>query len=446
MDIFIIVILILLNGFFSMSEIAIVSFRKIRLENIYGKKKPKGVKYAVRLQENQEDFLASIQIGITLISLVNGFIGGSATAEYFVPLFKLMKMTDAAAMNTSVAVSIIMVTFVTIVAGELVPKTIALSDPERTSARVAPVMYFTSRIFAPAVKLLSATTSIVDKMLGIRKTDGSITEDELMDIINEAGEKGVIEEEQNELHEKIFYFSDKRARHIMTHRSEVEWVDINLPPDAFTEQLYACKSSKVLVCDKHVEQYVGVLKLKEYFMNRYKGADFDVRGLLEQPIVFSETTDAQDILNEFRQAQHYFGVVVDEFGLLEGIVTMHDILENLVGEVPEEEDVVEPDVMVRDDNSMLVNGDAPIEALLDVIEGFEIDFDEVDYATVAGFVLEHIGKTPELGDSFDFMGYHIEIVDMDRNRIDKVLVDRAGRRNEKESDREKEKADRTENA
>lgn len=425
MDVLVILILIMLNGFLSLSEIAVVSFKKIRLENNYGKKKPKGVKYALRLQEHQEDFLASIQVGITLISLINGFIGGSTTAKYFVPLFVWMKMSPVAALNTSIVVSIILVTFITIVFGELVPKTIALSNPERMSVHVAPMMSLISKIFAPVVKLLAATTTLVDKVLGVKINQNHITEDELRDIINEAGETGVIEVEQNEMHEKIFYFSDKRAKHIMTHRSEVDWVDINLPPDAFTRQLYEFKSSRVLVCDKHIEQYLGVLRIKEYFINKYKKVEFQVSDMLETPLVFSEATEAQDILNEFKKAQYYFGVVVDEFGILEGIVTMHDIMENIVGEIPEEEEVVEPDVCVRDDKTVLVNGDAPIEVLLNVIDGLELDFEEMDYATVAGFILDHIEKNPELGDHFDFMGYHVEIVDMDRNRIDKVLIEKS---------------------
>lgn len=414
----------LLNGFFAMSEIAIVSFKKIRLENNYGNSRKKGVKYALKLQENQEDFLASIQVGMTLISLITGFIGGTALAKYFLPLFQHWKMSPVAANHTAVIVSILIVTFFAIVIGELVPKTIALSNPERCSAKVAPIVYVISKVFAPIVKALSATTSLVDKILGVKLNQNLMTEDELRDMIKEAGETGVIEEEQNELHEKIFYFADKRAKHIMTHRSEVEWIDINLQEEEFVKQLYEFKSSRVLVCDKHIEQYLGVLSVKEFFINQYKKKAFQVKDIIDQPLVFSDTTEAQDILNEFKKEQNYFGVVLDEFGILEGIVTLHDILENIVGEVPEEEEIVEPDVFVREDKSVLVNGDAPIEVLLDVIDDFEIDFDEVDYSTVAGFVLDHIEKIPEVGDYFYFMGYKIEIVDTDRNRIDKVLITR----------------------
>jgi len=421
MDILIILLLILLNGFFSMSEIAIVSFKKIRIEQ-YEDKYEKRIRMAIYLQEHQEDFLAAIQVGITLIGLINGFIGGSAIAKYFVPLFEWMKMSTNTAADISIVVSILLVTFITIVFGELVPKTISLSNPEKTSLRVAPVMYWISLAFRPVVKLLSGTTKLVDRILDIKRKESQITEDELRDMLKEAEETGVIEEEQNDIHEKVFYFADKKAKHIMTHRSEVEWIDRNLPEEQFTQQLFGVNSSKILVCDKHIENYVGVLKVKEFFIHKMKKDNCALQDMLFAPLVFSDTSNAQDILEAFREEQRYFGVVLNEFGELEGIVTLHDILENLVGEIPEEEEIVEPDIFVREDNSVLVNGDAPVETLLDVIEGFEIDFEEVDYSTVAGFVLENIEKMPEIGDGFDILQYHVEIVDLDRNRIDKVLI------------------------
>lgn len=421
MEILFIFLLIILNGFFSMSEIAIVSFKKIRIEK-YSGKHPKAVKMAIQLQENQDDFLASIQVCITLISLINGFIGGSALGKYIAPLFVWMNMPEAAAMATAITVSILLVTFFTIVLGELVPKSIGLSNPEKVSVNVAYTINIFSKIFHPLVRLLSLTTSLFKKMLGIHKVEAQITEEELRDMIKEAEESDVIEEEQSELHENIFYFADKRAKHIMIHRSEIEWIDINLPEDEFTQQLYEFKSSKILVCDKQLEKFLGVLNVKEYYINRLKQTDFKIEEILYKPLIFTETTEAQDILTEFREAQIYFGVVYDEFGELEGIITLHDIIENIVGEMPEEKEIVEPDIFVRDDNSVLVNGDAPVEMLTDVIDGFEIDFEEVDYSTVAGFVLENIEKAPEIGDKFEFLGHRLEVVDIDHNRIDKVLI------------------------
>ena len=421
----VILLLILANGFFSMSEIAIVSFKKIRIDK-YAGKHPKAVRKALFLQDHQEEFLAAIQVSITLISLLTGFIGGASLSPYLEPLFLWMGASAGLATSIALVISFIVVTFVTIVIGELVPKTIALSKPERVAVAVAPAMNFFRLLFKPAVAALSGTTSLIDKMLGVKENSDHLTEDELLDIIKEAGETDVIEEEQSELHENIFSFSDKRAIHIMIHRSEIEWIDINLTQEEFINQLYGFSFSRILVCDKHVDKYLGVLNVKDFFMELRKNGQVDVRSMLDEPLVFTENTDAQDILTEFRKSQYYFGIVVDEFGDLAGIVTLHDILESIVGEVPEEEEVVEPDVTECEDHSFLVKGDAPIDVLTDVIDGYEVDYDEIDYSTVAGFVFEQFETIPKEGDTFEFMGHQVEIVKMDHNRIEEVRVKAVG--------------------
>ena len=417
----VILLLILANGFFSMSEIAIVSFKRIRIDK-YAEKHPKAVRKALFLQEHQEEFLASIQVCSTVTSLLTGFIGGAALSPYLEVLFLWMHVSAPLAATAALIIGFLIVTFITIVLGELVPKTIGLSRPERVSVAVAPIMDFIRVVFKPAVKALSGTTVLIDKILGVKAGEDHITEDELLDMIKEAGETDVIEEEQSEMHENIFTFADKRAIHVMIHRSEIEWIDVNLPREEFINQLYDCAVSRVLVCDKHVENYLGVLNVKDFFKELRKNAEVDVREMLDEPLVFTENTDAQDILNTFRQKQYYFGIVVDEFGDLAGIVTLHDLIESIVGEMPEEEEIVEPDITECDDHSVLVKGDAPIDVLTDVIDGYEVDYDEIDYSTVAGFVVEHLETIPKEGDSFNFMDYRIEIVRMDHNRIDEVRV------------------------
>lgn len=417
----VILLLILANGFFSMSEIAIVSFRKIRIDK-YAEKHPKAVRKALFLQEHQEEFLASIQVCSTVTSLLTGFIGGAALSPYLETLFLWMHISAPVAASAALIIGFLIVTFITIVLGELVPKTIGLSKPERVSVAVAPIMNFIRIVFKPAVKALSGATVLIDKILGVKANEDHLTEDELLDMIKEAGETDVIEEEQSEMHENIFTFSDKRAIHVMIHRSEIEWIDVNLPQEEFIKQLYDFSVSRVLVCDKHVENYLGVLNIKDFFMELQKNGTADVRSMLDEPLVFTENTDAQDILNEFRQKQYYFGIVVDEFGDLAGIVTLHDIIENIVGEMPEEEEIVEPDVTDCGNHTFLVRGDAPIDVLTDVIDGYEVDYDEIDYSSVAGFVVDHLETIPKEGDSFEFMGYQIEIVRMDHNRIDEVKV------------------------
>lgn len=410
-----------MNGFFSMSEMALVSSKRMRLEFLRDKKK-QGAATALKLHENSDQFLSSIQVGITLISFITGFYGGTSFAKYLTPLFAWMKIPTPYDYQLAVVISMLVITFFAIVIGELVPKTIALSKPEAIAVKVAPIINFFSKLFYPVVKLLSWTTALFSKVLGISASSSAMTESELKYIIKDASKTGVIEEDQNLIHEKLFYFSDKKAKHVMTHRSEIEWIDINLSDDEFVKELLEFKSSKVLVCDKELDDYIGVLKIRRFLGAKFQNEKIEVREMLTLPAVFPESADAQEILNEFREKQYYFGIVLDEFGSVEGIVTMHDILENIVGEIPEEEEIVEPDFFIREDKSVLVNGDAPIEILPDIIKGMEVDFENIDYATVAGFVLENIEKIPEEGDSFEFMGYRIEIVDIDHHRIDKLLI------------------------
>lgn len=428
MEFLIIFLLFLLNGFFSLSEMALVSAKPMRLEIMRDAGK-KGAATALKLQRNSEQFLSAIQVGITLISFITGFYGGNSVAKYVTPLFTWMNVPSPYDYQLAVVISMLLITFFAIVIGELVPKTIALSRPEKLASKVSPVIFVFSKIFYPVVKLLSVTTSFINRILGITTPENQITESELRHIIKDASKSGVIEEEQNEIHEKLFYFSDKKAKHIMTHRSEIEWIDINLERNEFTNQLLHFKSSKILVCNKTLDDYLGVLSVKEFLTKNYLQEEIPLEMLLDAPVVFPESVEAQDILNEFRKKQFYFCVVLDEFGSVEGIVTLHDIVESIVGEIPEEEEVVEPDMWIREDSSVLVNGDASIEVLLDVIQGIEIDFEDIDYSTVAGFVLENIEKIPEVGDSFEYMGYKIEIVDVDHNRIDKILISKIPREN-----------------
>jgi putative hemolysin len=407
-----------------MSEMALVTSKPMRLEMMRAEKK-KGASLAVKMQENSGQFLSSIQVGITLISFITGFYGGTSVAHYVAPLFLKMGLTPDISHSIAVGLSILVITFFAIVIGELVPKTIALSKPEKIAVKVAPVIFVIGKVFYPIVKLLSIGTNFVSRLLGVSQKTEQITENELKHIIKDASKSGVIEEGQNEIHEKLFYYSDKKAKHIMTHRSEIEWIDMNLSEDQFTNRLLGFKSSKILVCNKTLDDYAGVLSVKEYLAERCKNKPFELGTLLDAPIIFPETADVQDILKEFKKKQFYFCVVIDEFGTVEGVVTLHDIVESIVGEIPEEEEIVEPDLWIRNDKSVLVNGDAPIEILLQVIDGFELDFEEIDYATVAGFVLENIEKIPEIGDTFDYLSYKIEIIDVDHNRIDKILIARS---------------------
>jgi putative hemolysin len=424
MEIIVLGFLILLNGFFALSEAALISSKKARLEQFKLKGKT-GAAIALRLLEKSEVFLSAIQVGITLIGIVTGVYGGINIADDFTPFLEKYESIRQYAHEFALAITVIIITFISIVIGELVPKTIALSNPEKIAVKVAPIVFYFSKAFYPMVRLLAMSTNVVNKLIGIRPKDEQMTEAELRHMLKFASHEGVIEKEQNRMHEKVFYFSDKKARHIMTHRRDVEWIDIELTEEEFHRQMLDLKHSKTIVGRRNIDDFVGVLKVKEYLLNHYSATPQKTISLLHDPIVVPENADAQKVLDLFRQKQNYIAIVVDEYGSFEGIITLHDIMESIIGEFPEENEVAEPDFFVRDDQSILVSGDAPIEILTELIEDFYIDFDEIDYSTVAGFVFNQINKIPELGDKVFLKNCTIEVVDIDNNKIDKVLIIKA---------------------
>ncbi len=421
MEIIIISILILLNGFFSLSEIALVSSRKTRLETLKSQGS-KGAAAALNMLRNPGNFLSAIQTGITLIGIMTGLYGGLGIADDISPLFLNLGMATGPAAQISLALTVLLITYFSIVLGELVPKTISLSNPEKIAVAIAPFIRWFSIIFYPVVRFLSLSTSAIDKMLGIKKQSQHLTEADLRQLLKTASSEGVIEKDQNLIHQKLFYFSDKRAKHIMTHRMEAEWIDINMPPARLKEKILNSRHTRIVCCRENLDNFVGILNVRDYLAGCLNDSVPDVSRLITQPLFIPESADAPKVLNLFKKENVNFCVVVNEYGILEGIITLYDILENLIGSLPEEGVIPEPDIFVRDDKSYLISGDAPVEILDNVFENHVTDLENIDYTTVAGFVLEHIDKIPEIGDKFTYRDYTIEIVDIDGNRIDKIQV------------------------
>lgn len=421
MELIILAILIVLNGFFALSEAALIASKKARLEQFKIKGK-KGAKVALKLLENSENFLSAIQVGITLIGIVTGVYGGVNIADDLTPYLSQFESIRDFAYELALSLTVLAITYVSIVIGELVPKTIALSNPEKISVSVAPIIFYFSKVFYPFVRLLSFSTKLINKFIGLNQSEGQLTEQELRHLLKFASHEGVIEQEQNRMHENVFYFSDKKARHIMTHRKDVEWLDTEKPKEELHNEILNFKHSKIIVGRNSIDEFLGIMKVKDYLVNFYSPVPESIDSLFTEPIVVPENADAQKVLDLFRQKQKYMAIVVDEYGSFEGIITLHDIIENIIGHVPEEGEMPEPEVFVRDDQSVLVSGDAPVETLVDLIEDFYIDFDEIDYSTVAGYVFNQINKIPELGDKVVLPNCIIEVVDIDNNRIDKVLI------------------------
>jgi putative hemolysin len=421
MEILILVGLILLNGFFALSEIALVSSKRAILEQ-YSSKGNLGARKAIDLLNNSENFLSSIQVGITLIGIVTGVYGGINFANQLEPILLNINFIGNYANELALAITVIIITYFSIVIGELVPKTIAINNSEKIAIIIAPIIYYISLIFYPFVKILSTSTSIIVKFIGIKENDKKLTESEIRYILKFASSEGIIEKEQNEIHEKVFYFADKKAKHIMVHRKEVEWIDITKSSKEIFNELLNIQHSKIICCEKTLDNFKGVLAIKDFFKNYAINRQISLKNLLTEPLIVNEDTEAKEVLINMRMKKKHICVVVNEFGGFEGLITLHDILENIIGEIPEEGEMVEPDYYIREDNTIFVSGDAPIETLCKFVDGFSIDFEQINYSTVAGFILSQIAKVPQIGDKFDYLGYTFEIVDIDRNKIDKILI------------------------
>lgn len=419
-EIVVLIILILINGFFALSEIALVSSKKTRLEQQM-LKGSKGALTALKLLDNSEGFLSAIQVGITLIGIVTGVYGGMNIADDITPYFEKIAPIKEFAGEIALTITVFIITYLSIVIGELVPKTIALSNPDKIAIRVAPTIYYFSKVFYPFVRLLSFSTNFINKILGVKKPNDRITESELRQMIKTASIEGVIENDQNKLHEKVFYFADKKAKHIMTHRTEVEWIDLEMTNEQIYEELLKCNHSKIICSQENLDELKGILNVKDFFKSVSCNSVYSITDFIKEPVIVPESADAQKVLNLLRRNKTHICCVVNEFGGFEGIITLHDIIENIVGHISED-DENEPDIFVREDNSVLVNGDAPIETLGEIIPNFTIDFETIDYSTVAGFVLNQINKIPSTGYKFEYLDWQFEIVDMDKQKIDKILI------------------------
>jgi len=421
MEIAIVVLLILLNGFFALSEIALVSSRKNRLHDLC-KKGSYGAKIALQLLENSEQFLSAIQVGITLIGIVLGAYSGTNIAKDITPFLSQIPVLGSFAGELAITVTIILITYISIVIGELVPKTIAMSNPEKLAVGVAPIIHAFSLVFYPFVKLLSVSTNLINSILRIRKPEDSLTKTELRQLMKHASLSGVIHTNQYAIHEKIFNFEGKKAKHLMTHRTDVEIIDLDDSDVINQRKLKSMKHNRIICCRGDIDRIEGVLDLSEYYQALLENQNNPIEKHLIEPVFVVETLDAERIIYLFRSQKTQFCVVLNEYGGFEGVISLHDIIEGIIGDIPDEGEIDSEEYIYQDDDSVIVNGDASVEILEKIIEGITFNFEEIDYSTVAGFVLEHLNDIPKIGDNFTFIQHRFEVICLDENRIEKVRI------------------------
>ncbi|SIT90393.1 hemolysin family protein [Pontibacter indicus] len=422
MEIVILILLTLLNGFFALSELSIISVNKNRIAN-KAKQGSKNAATVLELIESPENFLSAIQVGITLIGIVSGAYGGAALSDDMEQWLSGISFLAPYASTLSIVLVIGLITYFTIVVGELIPKTVALGNADNIALFVAPIIKVFTFITLPLVKLLSGSTNLVIKVLGIKEpSEEKMSEEELRQIIKTAGKQGILAKEEIQLHQNIFTYSEQRAKNLRTHRMDVEYIDINQPFEAIKELIQSSAHSKFPVADGNFDKILGILTAKRFYEYLAEDSGAPLESILQQPIYIPETMMVSAVLNIFKNQKQYLGIVVDEYGSSEGIITLHDILEAIVGDLPDVDELDEPDIVKRSDGSLLVNGSMEVYDLNRQLKQEVIPKDADNYVTLAGFISYMLDKLPVAGDKFEVSGYEIEIVDMDGFRVDKVIL------------------------
>lgn len=421
MEIVILVILTFLNGFFALAEISIISVKKSRVEE-RARQGSKKARILLGLIQEPEGFLSAVQVGITLIGIVSGAYGGAALSDDVRMLLLQVPVLAAYADTLAIVLVIGIITYFSIVIGELIPKTLAIGNAEAIALAVAPIIQVFTTLTLPLVKLLSASTSAVVRFFGVRRQrEEVISEEELRQIIMTAGTQGVLAKEETELHQNIFHYTEQKARNILTHRRQVDWIDCRDSFEQIKAQIRDSAHSKFPVAEGEFDNIVGILHAKDFYEQLLAGQQ-SLQEIIQQPIYVSETMYAHAILNLFKKHKRYLAIVVDEFGSPLGIITLHDILEVIVGNLPDPNEPQEPEIIRREDNSYLVNGGISIYDLNRELSREFIAPGSENYSTLAGFIIDYLDRLPVTGEKIEHNGYQIEVVDMDGNKIDKALI------------------------
>src|SRR5215475_3365252 len=423
-EILFILLLLIANGLFAMSEIALVSSRKARLRR--RAEKDAGARVALELAEAPVRYLSTVQIGITLIGILAGAFGGATISAHLARSLNRIPALAPYSEAISLVVVVMTITYLSLVVGELVPKRLALNNPERIAARVAKPMRFLSRLTSPAVHALSASSSFLLRLLGARPTaEPPITEEEVKILIDAGAEAGVFEAAEHELVDNIFRLADLKIPQLMTPRLDIVWLDVESPPEEIRERIISSPYSRMPVCEGTLDNILGVVKARDLLARILADKPLDLRAAMRSPLYVPETRTALQLLEVFKQSATHIAMVVDEHGALEGLVTMNDVLEAMVGEMPAHHRRVESLAVQREDGSWLLDGRMPIS---DFKELFSIERlpreEEGGYHTLAGFIMTYLRRLPSASDHFVWDGLRVEVVDMDRRRIDKVLVNR----------------------
>ncbi|MFN5335551.1 MAG: hemolysin family protein [Bacteroidota bacterium] len=418
-EIFILVGLILLNGLFALAEITLVSARKSRLE-IQAKSGNKKAKAALHLSENPEIFLSSVQIGITLISIFTGVYSGEKFSKDLTPVIEQISMVQPYAATISTTLIVIGVTLLSIVLGELIPKRLGLINAERIALTVAlPMLYF-SKIVHPLVWFLNLCTQLFFRLFSLKHArDTQVTEEEIKAIISEGTEQGTIEEAEQEIIERVFHLGDRNISSLMTHRNDIVWFNLSDTEDDIREKIIENTHSVYPICEGDLDNIRGIVSIKDLYVED----DFtQFKDLMKPALFVPENNSAYQVLEKFKEQKIHCCFIVDEYGSVQGMITLNDILEAIVGDMPEPESD-EYAILKREDGTYLIDAQIPFYDFLSYFEKTDwMHEGEQEFNTLAGFILHTLERIPKTGDHFNWKDFTFEIIDMDGHRIDKILV------------------------
>ena len=417
-EILLILGLILLNGLFSMAEIALVSARKARLE-AQANKGDKSAKEALELSSHPDTFLSTVQIRITLIGILTGILSGENLKADFVEFLKRFPYIDNYANGIATAIIVIIITYFSMVLGELVPKRLGLAKPEAIAKFMARPMHILSRITHPFIWLLSKSTYVIVRLFNIKKNDNQVTEEEIKAIISEGTEQGAIEEAEQEIIERVFHLGDRTITSLMTHRSDLIWFDLNDNEAAIKEKILQEPHSVYPICDGQIDNIKGVVSIKDLYIAN----DLTLfKEIMQPPLYVPENNTAYQVLEKYKQSKIHSCFIIDEYGSLLGMITLNDILEAIIGDIPEQH-IDDYEIVEREDGSYLVDAQIPFYDFLSRFDKTEwMNEGEQEFDTLAGFILHQLKRIPMTGDKLEWEGFSLEIIDMDAQRIDKVLV------------------------
>jgi putative hemolysin len=423
MEIIIVLLLILLNGIFAMSEIAIVFARKAKLQK-QAQEGNKNAQAALELAKAPNRFLSTVQIGITLVGIFAGAFGGATIAESLAKQFVTIPLIAPYSEAIALTIVVSVITYLSLVIGELVPKRIALNNPEKIATLVARPMERLSRISHPLVSLLSISTDWAFRLLRIKKsTEPTVSDEEIKILLREGTQAGVFELAEKDIVERTFRLSDKKVNTLMTTRKEIVWLDVDSSFKTIRSKITKNPHAHFPVCRDSIDKVLGIVRTERLLTDFLAEEKIDLKKILHKPLFIPESMDGLNVLELFKKSGIHMALVIDEYGNVQGLVSLTDVLEAIVGDIPTINELEEKEITKRDNGTFLVDGLTPIDEFKDYFKIRKLPEERTGiFHTVGGFVTNNIGRIPIAGDNFELEEFRFEVMDMDGNRVDKVLI------------------------